>query len=70
MAGTTPGPGFTRNLVDSPHSGTVSPQITPQSSPPPVLNNCSPIPHGSLEKPIGTVAVAYQVCYQWCIWVN
>lgn len=67
LAGTTPGPGFTRNLVDSPHSGTVSPHITPQSSPPPALNNCSPIPHGSIEKPVGNVAVAYQVFLIICI---
>lgn len=64
LAGTTPGPGYTRGVVDSPHSGTVSPHLTPQPSPPPhAINNCSPIPHVALEKPIGTVAVAaYQVC--------
>ncbi|KAF2884641.1 hypothetical protein ILUMI_21528 [Ignelater luminosus] len=59
LAGTTPGPGYTRGVVDSPHSGTVSPHLTPQPSPPPhAINNCSPIPHVALEKPIGTVAVA------------
>ncbi|XP_017780129.1 PREDICTED: PAB-dependent poly(A)-specific ribonuclease subunit PAN3 isoform X3 [Nicrophorus vespilloides] len=36
-------------IVDSPHSGTMSPHITPQPSPPPNINNCSPIP--GLEKP-------------------
>ncbi|XP_071050850.1 PAN2-PAN3 deadenylation complex subunit PAN3 isoform X2 [Onthophagus taurus] len=57
---TAPGPGYPR-LVDSPHSGTGSPHGTPQPSPPPLaINNCSPISHGVIEKPIGTVSVAYQ----------
>ncbi|KAK9722665.1 Pan3 Pseudokinase domain [Popillia japonica] len=60
LAGTAAGPGFPR-LIDSPHSTSVSPHATPQSSPPPLaISNCSPIPHGAIEKPIGTVAVAYQ----------
>lgn len=62
LAGAAPGPNYTRSLVDSPHSGTVSPHSTPQPSPPPALaiSNCSPIPLIALEKPVGTVA-AYQV---------
>lgn len=61
LTGTTAGPGYTRSLVDSPHSGTVSPHSTPQPSPPPLaINNCSPIPLIAVEKPVGTVA-AYQV---------
>lgn len=61
LAGTTSSPGFSR-LVDSTHSATVSPHVTPQPSPPPLaISNCSPIPNSAIEKPIGTVAVAYQV---------
>ncbi|XP_025832537.1 PAN2-PAN3 deadenylation complex subunit PAN3 [Agrilus planipennis] len=45
--------------IDSPHSGTVSPHITPQPSPPPhAITNCSPIPQVVLEKP--SVVAAYQ----------
>lgn len=53
-------PGYNRGLVESPHSGTVSPRITPQPSPPPhTLNNCSPTSFAPLEKP--TVSATYQV---------
>lgn len=56
-------PGYSRAaLVDSPHSSTASPRITPQPSPPPsshALNNCSPTSFGSTEKP-----TTYQVSGQ------
>lgn len=63
LAGSNVVPGYNRSLVDSPHSGTASPRITPQPSPPPhALNNCSPTSFSSLEKP--TVATTYQVKLQ------
>lgn len=53
-------PGFSgrASLVDSPHSATASPRITPQSSPPPHLNNSSPTSFGNIEKP--AAATTYQ----------
>lgn len=60
LVGSASVPAYNRGLVDSPHSGTASPRITPQPSPPPhALNNCSPTSFNSLEKP--TVATTYQV---------
>lgn len=60
LAGSNVGPGYNRGMVDSPHSGTVSPRLTPQPSPPPhTLNNCSPTSFIPLDKP--TVTTTYQV---------
>ncbi|KAB0795954.1 hypothetical protein PPYR_10015 [Photinus pyralis] len=59
LSGTTTGPGYQRTVAESPHSGTISPHLTPQPSPPLTANNCSPIPHVPIEKPAVTVA-AYQ----------
>lgn len=58
-------PGYNRGLVDSPHSGTVSPRLTPQPSPPPhALNNCSPTSFTPVEK--STVTTTYQVGLYTC----